>query len=308
MMEYRKHPKTGDSIGILGIGAGSLGGVSDDEIEDIISKAIDHGINFFDLCAGSGNVYKPFGKTIKGRREKVIFQLHFGAVYNKDGEYGWSRNLNKIKETFAKELEDLGTDYVDYGFLHCVDDFKDIEDLKNNGIIDYVKSLKEKGVLKHIGFSSHTPKVAHKLLDLGFIDMMLFSLNPAYDLEQGDEYGIGTNKERNELLLRCKKEGVGVSVMKPFHGGQLLDASQSPFKVALSKEQCIQYALDRPAVMTVVPGVRNLKDFEQLLKFIDASEEEKDYSVISQFTPAKALGNCVYCNHCLPCPKGLILA
>lgn len=138
--------------------------------------------------------------------------------------------------------------------------------------------------------------------------MMLFSLNPAYDLEQGDEYGIGTNKERNELLLRCKKEGVGVSVMKPFHGGQLLDASQLPFKVALSKEQCIQYALDRPAVMTVVPGVRNLKDFEQLLKFIDASEEEKDYSVISQFTPAKALGNCVYCNHCLPCPKGLILA
>lgn len=93
--------------------------------------------------------------------------------------------------------------------------------------------------------------------------------------------------------------------MKPFHGGQLLDASQSPFKVALSKEQCIQYALDRPAVMTVVPGVRNLKDFEQLLKFIDASEEEKDYSVISQFTPAKALGNCAYSNHCLPCPKGI---
>ena len=51
------------------------------------------------------------------------------------------------------------------------------------------------------------------------IDMMMFSLNPAYNLECGDEYGIGTANERAALLRRAQTKGVGVSVMKPFHGG-----------------------------------------------------------------------------------------
>ena len=45
-------------------------------------------------------------------------------------------------------------------------------------------------------------------------------------LEQGGEYGIGSTAERAKLLRRCEAEGVGVSVMKPFHGGKLLDARQ----------------------------------------------------------------------------------
>lgn len=49
---------------------------------------------------------------------------------------------------------------------------------------------------------------------------MMFSVNPAYDLEQGDEYGIGSTAERARLLRRCEAEGV--SIMKPFHGGQPL--------------------------------------------------------------------------------------
>lgn len=53
-----------------------------------------------------------------------------------------------------------------------------------------------------------------------------------------------------------------------------------------------------------VPGVRNLEDLQALLGFADAPDSEKDYSVIGQFTPATAQGNCVYCNHCQPCSAG----
>ena len=73
--------------------------------------------------------------------------------------------------------------------------------------------------------------------------------------------------------------------MKPFGGGQLLNAKTSPFKQALTKTQCIRYALDRPAVLTVLPGVRNSQDLKDVLSYLDASEEEQDYSVIGQFTP-----------------------
>lgn len=304
-MEYRKLPHGDEKIGTLGLGMGGIQNTSPDEIQAVIEKAIENGINFFDLCAGGKSVYEPFGKAIKGKRGKIYFQLHFGAVYKENGEYGWSRNLKQIKDTFEWELKALGTDYVDFGFLHCIDEESDFNDIVNNGIFDFVKELKEKGVVKHIGFSSHTPSVAHKLLDTGIMDLMMFSINPAYDLECGDEYGLGTTNERAELFRRCEAEGVGISVMKPFHGGQLLSEKTSPFKKTLTKNQCIQYCLDRPAVLAVVPGVRGLNDLDELLKYPASTREERDYSAIGQFTPEAAVGNCVYCNHCQPCPAGI---
>lgn len=304
-MEYRKLPRGEELIGTLGLGMGGIQNASSDEIQAVIERAIAGGINFFDLCAGGKSVYKPFGRAIEGKRDKVYFQLHFGAVYKENGEYGWSRDLKRIKETFDWEMEALKTDYVDFGFLHCIDEESDFKEIQSKGIFDYVRELKRKGVIRHIGFSSHTPSVAHKLLDTGEADLMMFSINPAYDLECGDEYGIGTTNERAELFRRCEKEGVGISVMKPFHGGQLLSAKTSPFRKALTKNQCIQYCLDRPAVLAVVPGVRGLNDLSELLKYPASAKAERDYSQIGAFTPESAVGNCVYCNHCQPCPAGI---
>ena len=306
-MEYRQLPRgsANEKFSVLGLGMGGIQNCSDDEIERTIRIAIEKGINFFDLCAGGKNVYKPFGRAIDGQRDKVFFQLHFGAVYNEKGEYGWSRDLKLIQETFEWELKMLGTDYADFGFLHCVDEDDDFDELVKAGIFDYIKKLKDDGKVRHIGFSSHTPSVANRVLDTGLIDLMMFSINPAYDLEQGDEYGIGSVSERAALFRRCETMGVGISVMKPFHGGQLLDEKTSPFGIAMTKYQCIRYALDRPGVLAVVPGIRNLEDLNALLGFADALETETDYSIIGQFTPAAAEGNCVYCNHCQPCPAGI---
>ncbi|MBE6132660.1 MAG: (4Fe-4S)-binding protein [Erysipelotrichaceae bacterium] len=305
-MEYRKLPngKDNELFGVLGLGMGGIQHTPEDEIEAIIKKAIANGINFFDLCAG-GSVYKPFGKAIKECRDKVFLQVHFGAVYDKNGEYGWCRDFKTIKETFLWELEQLQTNYVDFGFLHCVDEEEDLNKLIEIGLVDYLKELKEKNIIHHIGFSSHTPSVANKIIDLGIVDMMMFSINPAYDFEKGDEYGIGSVKERFDLFKRCEKEGIGISVMKPFFAGQLLSSEQSPFKIGLTHSQCLQYALDRPGVLCVVPGVQTMEHLNELLKFLSASKEEKDYSIISQFTVDKVNGVCVYCNHCQPCPMGL---
>ena len=305
MMEYRRLPHGSESIGTLGLGMGGIQASPADEIEVVVRTAIDHGINFFDLCAGGSSVYAPFGRAIAGRRDKVYFQLHFGAVYNEKGEYGWSRDLETIQRTFQWELAALGTDYVDFGFFHCVDAMDDIDALRDNGIFAYVEELHRQGIVRHIGFSSHTPAVAEKLLDRGGIDMMMFSINPAYDLECGDAYGIGSTSERASLFRRCEAEGVAISVMKPFHGGQLLAGNTSPFHTALTKNQCIQYALDRPGVAAVVPGVRSMADLHALLPFLQAQKAENDYAVIGSFTPQAARGNCVYCNHCQPCPAGI---
>ncbi len=305
-MEYRNLPRGGEKISVLGMGTGGIQNNSDEEIETIIRTAVENGINYFDLCAGAKNVYAPFGRAISGCRDKVMFQLHFGAVYNKKGEYGWSRDLQEIKSTFAWELDTLGTEYADFGFLHCLDEDRDFDEICSGGILDFLLEQKKAGRVRHLGFSSHTAAVAKRVLDtVPDMDMMMFSINPACDLEQGSELGVGTGAERAGLFRRCETAGTGISVMKPFHGGKLLDGKTSPFGTGMTQAQCIRYALDRPGVLTVVPGVRNLADLQVLLQAVNAPESEKDYSIISRFTPASAMGNCVYCSHCQPCPAGI---
>ena len=307
IMEYRRLPHGNDHerFSVVGIGLGGIQAASDEEIEKVVRKGIESGINYIDLCAGGRNVYAPAGRGLAGRRENVFLQIHFGAVYNEKGEYAWTRDVERIQQTFAWELQTLGIDYADFGFIHCLDEEKDFQEIIASGLFDYVSRLKQEGVIRHLGFSSHTPSTAQRMLDTGLVDMMMFSINPAYDFGHGNEYGLGTFDERTALFRRCVSDGIGISVMKAFHGGQLLTAATSPFRHPLTKIQLIQYALDRPGVLTVLPGVRGLSDLDEILRFANASEGEKDYSVLGTFQAVETAGNCVYCNHCQPCPAGI---
>lgn len=303
IMQYRKLPHGEERISVIGLGMGSIHEGSEAEIENTVNLAIENGVNFFDMAASEGKPYACYARAFAGRRENLYLQMHFGAVYE-GGKYGWTRDLAKIKRNFKEQCKTLNASYADMGFLHCIDEADDYDTVLSNGIWDYMKGLHADGIIRHLGLSTHDPDILRRFLDLGCIDMVMFSINPAYDYSTGT-YGIGTMADRGQLYRDCEKEGVGISVMKPFGGGQLLDAKTSPFKQALTKAQCIQYALDRPAVLTVLPGVRNSADLKAVLAYLDASPAERDYSAIGAFTPQNADGICVYCNHCQPCPAGL---
>lgn len=62
---------------------------------------------------------------------------------------------------------------------------------------------------------------------------------------------------------------------------------------------------DRPGVLTVLPGVRGEADLRDLLSYLDAMPEERDYSVLADMAPQSREARCVYCNHCQPCPTGI---
>ena len=62
-MDYRQLPYGGERLGVLGLGMGGIQKCPDDEIEQVVRTAIQNGINFFDLCAGAKNVYKPFRQS-----------------------------------------------------------------------------------------------------------------------------------------------------------------------------------------------------------------------------------------------------
>ncbi len=301
-MIYRRLPHGGEEISALGLGTAYLYRASYQDIRATFEHAFDRGINYVDLAAGGYKVFKPLGEAMEGRRKDIKIQLHLGALYEEEGEYGWSRDLEAIKAMLKREFLDLKTDYADFLFLHCIDDEEDLDKVLKGGIYDLALSLKREGKARHLGFSSHTPKIANRLLDLGIFDLFMFSVNAAYDLEEGDEFALGSSGERAALYQKAREMGAAISVMKPFLGGKLLDASASPFHVALTRGQCLKYALDTPGVVTALPGVRGQEDIDAL---IDELEGDNDYSKILTGIRPKITGECVYCDHCLPCPKGL---
>lgn len=300
-MEYRQLPRGTEKLSTIGFGMGNIAGAG---TELAIRTALAGGVNLFDLCCDNVEVFRVFGQAVAGCRDKVYTQMHFGAVYEND-KYGFSRDLDLIKRSFEKVLGAAGIGYSDFGYIHCIDEMSDFESvMKKGGLFDYMRSLKAQGILRHLGFSSHTPEVARRLIATGEVDMFMFSINAAYDYAKG-EYSHGDIDERAALYREAEQAGIGISAMKPFAGGQLLTAELSPIGIKLSPVQCIHYVLDRPGVLACLPGATSAADVNDMLKYYKASAAERDYSVLSKATPPGAAGRCVYCNHCAPCPAGI---
>lgn len=188
-MEYRKLPHGEEQISILGLGTSSIGKAGEKEIQATVELALERGINFFDMASADAAPFPAYGRAIAGVRDRVYFQLHFGADYQ-SGAYGWTTELDAIKRSVSWQLEALNTDYIDFGFLHCLDEEADLRQVVDGGVLDYVQQLQREGVVRHIGLSSHTPLVANQALDLGILDLLMFSINPGYDYHHGD-YAIG---------------------------------------------------------------------------------------------------------------------
>ena len=302
-MRYRINRKTGDKISEIGVGSAYMYEAGMDEAVKALRRAYEGGVNYFDLAAGHGDAFPIWGEALHDVRSKVFYQIHFGADYTK-GDYGWSPKLETVKRSVAWMLEKLRTDYIDYGFIHCQDELEDWENYQKNGIYEYILELKRQGIVRHIGLSSHTPVVINRIFDEADVDMLMFSVNPGYDFGEG-EFAYGETDERTAIYRRCECDGIGISVMKPFSGGQLLDASTSPFGKALTIYQCLKYVLDKPGVLVALPGAKSVQEVEQLLAYDRQSEEALDYSAIASFEPIRTSGRCVYCNHCKPCPAGI---
>lgn len=150
----------------------------------------------------------------------------------------------------------------------------------------------------------------------------MFSVNPCYDLQPASEdvEEIWARKnyeseltnmdpERQRLYEACQRLGVGITVMKCFGGGDLLDAKLSPAGAALTVNQCIHYALTRPAVATVLAGAHSTEQFLTSLAYEDAGDAERDYAAaFASFPRIRWQGHCMYCSHCAPCPQKINVA
>ncbi len=319
-MQYRELGRTGLKVSEIGLGAEWLERHTPEECRDIILHCEALGINILDCWMSEPKVRSNIGAAIAGRREKWIIQGHIGSTWQ-DGQYKRSRELSEVKTAFEDLLERLGTDYIDLGMIHYVDEMSDWESILQSDYLAYIRELKAKGTIRHIGMSTHNPEVAKAAALSGVIEMMLFSVNPAFDMLPvegnpevyfGDDFSKavdGVSPERVELYKLCEQQGVGITVMKGYAGGRLFDAKRSPFGVALTPVQCLHYCLTRPAVASVMVGFDTVEQIDQATAYYTASQDEKDYASVLAHAPRHAYsGQCTYCGHCKPCPVNIDIA
>ncbi len=313
VMKHRTLGGTGLEVGIISLGTEYLIDLPRETVVSVIHSAIEQGINYFDLFYAQPEFRDNMRVAFEGCRHRVLLAAHLGSA-EVDGQYEKTRDLDISKHFFLDFLARYRTDYVDVLFVHNVDSQEDYDKQMNSGgLLEMANRFRREGKTRFIGFSGHNTVTSRQAVESGNIDVLMFPINLANHAMPG----------RGELLEACVANGVGLIVMKPFAGGNLL-SKESLLKIAdaqmgrretpgarmrfkksttITPVQCLSYVLDQAGASTVVPGCADLGQLQASLAYLDTDEEQKDYSAALPDFVEYRTGQCVYCNHCLPCPS-----
>lgn len=320
-MEYRELGRTGIKVSVIALGCEGFVANEGALTEQLLNAAEQGGINCIDLYAPQPEMRSSLGKWLRGRRGKFVLQAHLCTVWQ-EGQYKRTREIGEVKASFEDLLTRLATDYIDIGMIHYVDSLEDWEAVAGGPVMAYAREMQAQGKIRYIGLSSHNPAAAMQAVQSGLIDVLMFSVNPCYDLQPANEdcYALWDGKnydrqlvnmdpEREALYETCSRLGVAITVMKAFGGGDLLDEELSPAGKALTVNQCLHYALTRPGVAAVMSGAHTVDELEKCLEYTTAADVEKDYAAAFAALPKISWeGHCMYCGHCAPCPQGIDVA
>jgi predicted aldo/keto reductase-like oxidoreductase len=311
-MEYRKLGRTGLDVSAVGLGTEYLMEQPQETVITVVHEAIAQGVNYFDLVAPDPTSRDSLGAAFAGYRDQSLLTAHLGCV-EKGGQYTVTRDPQVSEVFFLDYLRRYRTDYADVLFLHNNNSQEDWKRLTEpGGLLDLAHRFQREGKARFIGLSGHNAAVALQAVASGYIDLLMYPVSLA-------SHGV---PGREALQDACMAHSVGLVAMKPYAGGNLLRKEHiiyaEPYQmgrtqmrgaptrfekaVTLTPVQCLSYVLSQVGISTTVPGCKNLDELAEALAYWDASEEEKDFSAVLPAFKDSPSGQCVYCNHCLPCP------
>jgi len=306
--------KTGLRVGEIGLGTEHLGRTrkARQMIVEVVDKAVESGINYFDLIFNFKEYIENYGVAFKEHRGKIVLACHLGSAVTRNEQYFKTRSVGICRKVFENTLSRLDTDYIDVANVTYVKNKKEYEEVTRAGsVLDLANRLKKEGKVHHIGISTHDASVVQMAARSGEFEVITYQVNMANNALRG----------RNEALATCARENVGLVAMKPFAGGVLLSRNKTVW-IACGKRGggntlhleipaemtpvlCLAYTLSQVGVSTTIPGVRNLEQLDEILSYQYASANERDFSGVIKSFKEYCVGQCVYCNHCLPCPSNI---
>jgi predicted aldo/keto reductase-like oxidoreductase len=278
---YRTLGKTGLKPSGVGFGIGFV------PVTDVVARAIDMGVNYFDTARDYGDSEKIFSGVIKGKRDKIIIATKSP-----------SRRKADILKDMDTSLQALGTDYVDIWHLHARDTPASIPDDALEAMVECKKS----GKARFLGFSCHDPNnMADFLIKTKVFDVMQTTYS----------FAIGTHF-REAAVQKLHDAGIGVIAMKvvvALTGLHLKTFENPPATKGEGPLLGIKWVLTNPAIGTTVPNMRTIPELEMNFRAMSEpytpADEKQLYVLNEQIRP-------FYCRMCYQCkgkcPKGMPVA
>lgn len=287
-MKTRTLGRTGLEVGILGLGTEYLDGQDAETYERVLRTAVDGGVNYIDVLFSYADYRDRLGAAMRGIRESFVVTGHIGCAET-NGQYRKTRDIDECETLFGDLLQRLGTDRVEIVMVQFVDTAKDYERIMSSGgLYELAQRLCREGKARHIGISIHEYALAEEAARSDGFDVIMYPLGI-----------ILSPIPRDDFLTFCEQNRVGVVAMKPFGGGRIFRYADS---LGTNPSRLIGYPLLDSRVSTVIPGVKSQREMEQAIEGIDTAPDPGEFARYAEQILTAGKGDCVYCNHCLPCP------
>jgi aryl-alcohol dehydrogenase-like predicted oxidoreductase len=274
-MRYPLLGNTGLAVSEVGFGAIPIIRLSFAEAGQVLRRALERGINFYDTAHLYVDSEEKIGRAFAGQRRQVL--LASKTI---------RRDRQGAREDLELSLRRLGTDYLDLYQVHQVSQDSDWETLTGpDGALDYLTRAREKGQIRHLGVTSHSLEMAIRLVQTGLFSTIQFPFN-------------FVETEATKVLHPLARElQIGILAMKPFCGGLVEDA-----RIAFA------YLRQFPDIIPLagwdsVPRVDQVVDlYEQ-----DIEVTPEDLAAMDRYRAELGDAFCRRCEYCQPCPQGVMI-
>jgi predicted aldo/keto reductase-like oxidoreductase len=311
---YRELGSTQKEVSILGFGAmrlptlnGQYSAIDEEKASEMLKYAIEDGVNYIDTAYpyhdGKSEVFLGnfFKENPELKEEAYIATKMPSWLITKREDMGYY---------LEKQLENLKTENIDFYLLHSLKpDYWG--NLKKLGVLEFLDSAKEKGIIKYAGFSFH-----------GEVDLFMEIIDAyPWDVCQIQFNYMDENYQAGREGLRyAADQGMGTIIMEPLRGGclarnippevqeiwELADEPKNPAEWAL------KYIWDYPEVNVVLSGMSTREQVQENIQFAADgyanSFSRNDKEIIKEVKMAyreKIVIDCNECGYCMPCPQGV---
>ncbi|HHV97343.1 MAG TPA: aldo/keto reductase [Clostridiaceae bacterium] len=267
-MEKRPYGKSGEMLSAVGFGGILVSGETQEDANNYVAEAIDKGVNYFDVAPTYGNAEERLGPALVGKRSKVFLACK-----------SEKRTKSEVEKALEESLKRLRTDHFDLYQLHSVSTLEDVKAvLGPGGALEALVRAKEKGLIRHIGFSTHSEEAAIELMNQFDFESVLFPLNWVCMLNGG--FG-------QKIIEEAQKKGVTMLALKAMAKTHWKDNTDRTYKKCWYEpiddkelaQLAFRYTLSKPITAAITPGY--MKFFRWALEVVQGfkplTKEEESF-------------------------------
>jgi predicted aldo/keto reductase-like oxidoreductase len=301
-LQKRLLGRTGLQVSVVGFGGTWISELSMHEAVNVVRRAFELGINYFDTAKLDGDSEQKIGAALEGVRDECVLATKTA-----------SRTKRESLTDFNASLRRLKTDRLDLIQLHGIDDEETLtKAMGPDGSLEMCKEARSKGLVDYIGITSHKPRVLIKAIETNEFDTILVPFN------------VITRQALEELIPRAKELDVGIAIMKPLSAktSRLITCLYNPSLSLLSDEPELKALLGQDNaslvrsalnfvlaqdISVVVTGVKSVEEVET------AAQAGNEYTGLNEAEKARFSVQfddpyCRDCGLCLPCPQNIDIA